>query len=71
MKAGKGNREILVNIRLILGFKDMENIDGVPTEVFQLVITARIRNFKVPRILIDGGNFSTKLCMPDFLIKSV
>lgn len=44
------------NERPILGFKGIKNMDGIPNRVFPLIVTSKIANNNVSRILIYGGS---------------
>lgn len=40
--------------RLILGFKDNNQVRGSLNEIFLLVVTTTMNNFKISRVLIEG-----------------
>lgn len=42
--------------RPILSFWNNEKVRGIPNEIFPLVITTKIANFEVFRVLINDGN---------------
>lgn len=56
LKAESMKGKTLTDERFILGFIGSEKVGGITYKVFLLVITARIADFEVSKILISKGS---------------